>query len=268
MAPPSQLKQQVAALDWYHTMELGPGVVTPGWFDTRGIPALLPLPPSLAGRRCLDVGTFDGFWAFELERRGAAEVVAIDLLDPARWDWPQGSDDATLATIGARKAGGRGFEIARDALGSSVQRRERSVYELSRDQDGAFDFVYLGSLLLHLRDPVEALRRVRAVCAGELLVVDAYDPWLTRLSPRRPAARLDGLGRPWWWKPNLAGLERMLVAAGFEVAAGPRRLSMPPGPGAPDVALRPRLLLSAAGREALRFARRGDPHAAVLARPA
>ena len=37
------------------------------------------LPASLAGKTALDVGTADGFWAFEMERRGAARVVAIDL---------------------------------------------------------------------------------------------------------------------------------------------------------------------------------------------
>ena len=74
------------ARQWYHTIELAPGVVTPGWFDTRPVSAKIPMPPSLAGKRCLDVGTFDGFWAFEMERRGAAETVGIDVLDPMQWD--------------------------------------------------------------------------------------------------------------------------------------------------------------------------------------
>ena len=72
---------------WYHTMELAPGVVTPGWFDLRPIVDHLPW-PGVAGKRCLDVGTYDGFLAFELERRGASEVVAIDIDDHDRWDWP------------------------------------------------------------------------------------------------------------------------------------------------------------------------------------
>src|SRR5215204_594601 len=87
----SRLDEQVAALDWYHTLELAPGIVTPGWFDARGVVPQLPMPASLAGRRCLDVGTYDGFWAFEMERRGAEEVVAIDVVDSRRWEWPAGS---------------------------------------------------------------------------------------------------------------------------------------------------------------------------------
>ena len=55
---------------WYHTLELPGGIVTPGWFDLRGVVDRLPW-PDVRGKRCLDVGTYDGFYAFELERRGA-----------------------------------------------------------------------------------------------------------------------------------------------------------------------------------------------------
>src|SRR5690606_2603762 len=59
---------------WYHTIDVAPGVTTKGWFDLRGVVDLMPW-PDVRGKRCLDIGTFDGFFAFELERRGAAEVV-------------------------------------------------------------------------------------------------------------------------------------------------------------------------------------------------
>ena len=265
-APVSEeLRRRVAELDWYHTLELPGGIVTPGWFDTRAALPALPFPADLSGKRCLDVGTFDGFWAFEMERRGAEEVVAIDILDPERWDWPAGSEAAVKQEVGRRKARGAGFALAAEALGSRVERREQSVHALDPDRDGRFDFVYLGSLLLHLRDPVGALARVRSVCRGEVLVVDAIDPALGVLT-RRPAATLDAVGRPWWWKPNAAGLVRMVEAAGFELAVAPRRLRMPPGPGHPRPRVTPGLLRHRAGREALSVARRGDPHLAVLAR--
>src|SRR5439155_2223149 len=123
-----ELRARVGALDWYHTLELAPGVVTPGWFDTRAVAGSVCLPASLEGRRCLDVGTFDGFWAFELERRGAAEVVAIDVLRPEGWDWPACSSAGVAAALDQRKRRGDGFVLAAEALGSRVQRRERSVY--------------------------------------------------------------------------------------------------------------------------------------------
>src|SRR5689334_4047032 len=77
-------RKAIAGRDWWHVIEVAPGVVTPGWWDLRPAAERMPWPASLDGMRCLDVGTMDGFWAFELERRGAGEVVAIDLVDPRR----------------------------------------------------------------------------------------------------------------------------------------------------------------------------------------
>lgn len=262
------LESRVAAVpQWYHTLELAPGIVTPGWFDLRDAIRHLPFPDDLSGRRCLDIGTFDGFWAFEMEKRGASEVVAIDLLDPSAWDWPHGSDASIVEAIGQRKAGGSGFEVARDALGSSVVRRELSVYDLDPRDIGTFDFVYVGSLLLHLRDPVLALERARSVCTGEALVVDAVDAALSTVLRRRPVARLDGRGRPWWWKPNVAGLERMIEAAGFEVVGDPVRTRLRLGAHQPRPPIRRSTLATRPGREQLFLSRAGDPHAAIRARP-
>jgi tRNA (mo5U34)-methyltransferase len=261
------LASEVEELDWYHTLELAPGVVTPGWLDTRQVADRVSLPASLEGMRCLDVGTFNGFWAFEMERRGAREVVAIDVLDPGRWDWPHASAPDTVATISKRHAGGAGFEIAKRELGSSVVRLDRSVYDLDPAELGQFDLVYLGSLLVHLRDPIGALERVRAVCSGTLIVVDGIDLPLSVLHPRRPLASLDGRGRPWWWHGNEAGLARLVEVAGFDVIEGPRRLYVPPGPGWRLGRRSPRLLLSREGRYQLIIRVKGDPHAVVVARP-
>jgi tRNA (mo5U34)-methyltransferase len=261
----AQIAADVGAREWYHTMELAPGVVTPGWFDTRKVASRLPMPASLRGLRCLDVGTFDGFWAFEMERRGADEVVAIDLLDPSKWDWPFNAEDEVRAAIGARKDAGQGFEIARQAFDSKVTRLERSIYDVDAADMGDFDFIYVGSLLLHLRDPVGGLARLRRVCRGRLLVVDAINPVLSFIAPRWPVATLDGRGRPWWWRPNVAGLARITEAAGFHVTGKPKVFGMPAGAGQPRPAFGPRTLRHATTLSVTLRARVGDPHAAVLA---
>jgi tRNA (mo5U34)-methyltransferase len=268
---PTEAKQatvaaEIAEIDWYHTLELAPGVETAGWFDCRGVLPQVPFPP-LEGKRCLDVATFNGFWAFEMERRGAAEVIGVDVLDPKDWDWPLGSSADTIDALADRQARGRGFEIAKHELGSSVERIERSVYELDPAEIGEFDVVYLGSLLLHLRDPVRALERVRSVCRGALVAVENIDIELSVLLPRIPVGRLDGKGRPWWWSVNVAGLVRLFEAGGFEVVEGPRRVFMPPGRGQPLSRRNPRLMLSKEGRGALVTAWKGDPHAALRAVP-
>jgi tRNA (mo5U34)-methyltransferase len=223
----------------------------------------------MAGMRCLDIGTFEGFWALQMEARGADDVIGIDILDPLAWDWPHGSDQAVIDALEQRKRGGAGFETVTTALGSRVERVELSIYDLSPERVGMFDFIYLGSLLLHLRDPVRALEAVRSVCAGRMLSVDAIDLPLSLLT-RRPVAYLDAIGRPWWWRPNQAAIGRMLRSAGFRPVQRPRRVFMPPGAQHP----RPRKLRDLAqaarrpgGREIVFASLFGSPHLASLSEP-
>jgi tRNA (mo5U34)-methyltransferase len=274
-APQSpDLRARVDALHWYHTIELAPGLLTPGFIDTRQGPNSVPLPESLAGLRCLDVGTWDGFWAFELERRAAASVTAIDIDDPAAWDWPAemrlaGGADSERRLLDAFKSGAASFELAREALGSTVERQNISVYELNPDVHGMFDFIFLGSLLLHLRDPVLALERVRAVCAGEAVIAETVEAIQSWLRPRTPTARFEGVGRPWWWIPNAAALHQMVRSAGFEIVQRTGVYFLPLGPSHPRPRTREllRYAITSAGREKLIGTVRGIPHAAVRVRP-
>jgi tRNA (mo5U34)-methyltransferase len=256
---PEQARREVEGREWYHTFELAPGLETPGWFDLRPLLPKIPFPASLVGQRCLDVGTFDGFWAFSMERLGG-EVVAIDVLDPLQWDWPASVTQEAIEAIGRRKRGGEGFELIANILGSEVERRELSVYDLDPAEIGSFDLVYVGSLLLHLRDPVSALMRVRNVCTGTLILCDAISPMLSLV--RRPIATLDGRDRPWWWRPNVAALERMVYSAGFR-RVSTRRVRMAAGKG--RVVPPAKALRTAPGRQEFLEARFGEPHAVIQA---
>ena len=210
---------------WYHVMELAPGVVTPGQIDHRRIAERV-LPDELTGGRALDVATFDGFWAFELERRGAT-VVAIDVDRIADVDLPppRSSDvDAALAEAGV-EMGGRGFRLAAAVLGSSVERVACSVYDLTPESiGGPVDFAFSGDILLHLRDPVRALERIRAalVPGGTLRILEPFSKLDTLRAPRRPVACFQAASSDFnWWYPNVSALGDWLSAAGFE---HPRRL--------------------------------------------
>ena len=250
---------------WYHTIDVAPGVSTPGVFDLRPVVDRLPW-PDVRGKRCLDVGTYDGFLAFQLERRGAAEVVATDISDHAEWDHEVrlgGQSTELLEQIAGEK--GSGFEIARELLGSSVEKRELNAYDLSADAVGEFDVVVCGSLLLHLRDPLRALAAIRSVCRGLFMSVEQVDLALTRMHPRRPLARIDGTsGRGQWWVANVAGHLRLLEAAGFDVERSTGLYLEPlglahPSRGAPR--RRPRELA-----ERLLGGGEGVPHAGALTR--
>jgi tRNA (mo5U34)-methyltransferase len=215
---------------WYHTLELRPGLTTPGWFDLRSIVDRLPW-PDVRGKRCLDVATYDGFYAFELERRGAAEVVATDISDHTEWDWPAEAR-AKGPELLAKMAGpekGLGFRIAHEALGSSVRREEINVYDLSPERVGEFDVVVCGALMIHLRDPIRALEAIRSVCRGQFLSVEEIRLGLSLQHRRRPVAELSGR-RGQWWVPTAVGHRQMIEVAGFEIEDSTRPFSIAFGP--------------------------------------
>lgn len=203
------LTTRLGATWWYHTIDLPGGVTTPGFFDHRPLVADYGLPESLAGQRVLDVATFDGFWAFELEKRGG-DVVALDIGNTLDIDLPAAAHErAVREDLGIET--GAGFSIAAEALGSSVERRVSSVYDLDPTGWGQFDFVHVGDLLLHLERPWEALRRVRKVCSGTLHISDAFDPTLGQQSVKY----LGGWNDVEWWIPSLDCLSQWIIDAGF-----------------------------------------------------
>lgn len=206
-------------IDWYHTIDLGKGVVTPGFVDHRDQVDLYRLPDSLEGRRCLDVATFDGFWAYQMEKRGASEVVGIDIHSRNDSDFPENWMPEYLGALPA-KMKGLGFAYARRALGSKVRRKVLSVYELSPQRVGTFDFVFMSDLLLHLRDPFRAIERVWTVLkpGGTAIIADAYDPELERTGAglaTRFTVGLDQYSGCHWWSPSVTALQAMIYGARF-----------------------------------------------------
>jgi tRNA (mo5U34)-methyltransferase len=205
---------RVDSIAWYHTFDLPGGIVTPGIYDHRRAAAKVPF-PSLAGKRCLDAASSDGFWAFEMARRGAAEVVSLDLSDASRQDW-QGYPGQSHDTSGSGRAA-QAFQIVRDATGLDVERRDGSVYDLSPRDYGQFDFVFMGNILLHLSDPARALKAVHTVTSGQLLSYELVLLTMSILRPRTPRAQLWHTDDARWWTPNMAAHRRLIAAAGFEI---------------------------------------------------
>jgi tRNA (mo5U34)-methyltransferase len=223
VATSSSLAARVGQFGWYHTIELGEGVVTPGMFDHRPVLDRYRLPADLTGARCLDVGTFDGFWAFEMERRGAAEVIGLDVDDAEQLDWPASLRHTVDKALDETKP--ERFELARSSLGSNVRRVVSTIYELDPSVAGVFDLVFCGDVLLHLKDPVTALERMRSVCRGRVIVCNPVKEF--RFARGRALAELDGVDEFQWWITNLAGLARMVRAAGFERVTAAEPFELP-----------------------------------------
>jgi tRNA (mo5U34)-methyltransferase len=220
------LAREAQRYRWYHTIELAQGVVTHGMFDHRPVVDRYMLPRDLAGMRCLDVGTMDGFWAFEMERRGAEEVLAADVAEVDDLDWPPKWRARVEPTLDETKADR--FRLAHEALGSKVQRAERSVYDLDTDL-GTFDLVFCGDLLVHLKDPITAVERLRGVCRGSTIICNP-----TKRFPfgrGRALAEFDGIDEFRWWRLNQASMKRMMLAVGFAAVEVGRQFELPASGG-------------------------------------
>lgn len=197
----SDLQAQIDQITWFHSIELAPGVVTPGLDSTRDRLDLLQIPADLRGRSVLDVGAWDGFFSFEAERRGAERVLATDSF---AWD---GTNWSTKA----------GFELCRSALSSSVEDQTIDVLALSPDAlGGRFDVVLCLGVLYHMKHPLLMIERVASV-TGELLILETH---VDMTWTRRPAMAFypDRLGvdPTNWWGPNPEALTGMLRVAGFD----------------------------------------------------
>jgi SAM-dependent methyltransferase len=209
--PRVNVVERAQGLGWYHTLELAPGYVTEGMFDLRPVVDRYGLPERMDGMRALDVGTWDGFWAFEMERRGAEEVVALDLDWERDLDWPANRRPEEFPD----EPRGAGFHIAHEALGSAVDRRNLSVYEALPEDLGTFDVVFCGSVLIHLRDQVLALERIADLCHGTFVSVEGYEPLMNLLPFPASRYRAHRDSAVVFWEPNVRAWKAMMATAGF-----------------------------------------------------
>lgn len=233
---------------WYHTVDLGDGLITPGVYDYRGKVDAFRFPEKMNGMRVLDVGSASGFFSFEFERRGA-HVVSVDLPSLADLDrFPgqtteellgklermilpvlptkatptanAGSSKSTADDIYHRLLDGP-FRFCRERLHSKVERCFSTVYDISPKKLGSegFDMIFVGDVLLHTFSPWLALAAITSVCKkGGLLILSQGMP--DDLGPG-PAMKYVGGEDPagddisWWW-PNQACFEQMLKKMGFQ----------------------------------------------------
>lgn len=206
------IMDRVNAIEWYHVMDLPHGVVTPGFVDHRRQLDRYGLPEDMTGMRALDVATYDGFWAREMERRGA-DVVAIDIDSMAEVDLPRNWLDE-FKKAGFDKPTGEGFKLASELLGSKVKREICSVYDLGPEKFGRFDVAFCSDLLLHLRDPLMAIENIWRVVDGFAIFADVHEPQLEAIdAPVTEFAMADTTAM--WWRPNSRCLTRMMQVARF-----------------------------------------------------
>lgn len=181
---------------WDQAFEVVPGVTTPGADDPLPLLRRLELSPRLDGLHALAVGCGDGFFAFEMERRGA-RVSAAPLGEPTE-----------------------GFLAAHRLRRSRVEALPGPVYDLGRHDAGPFDLVLCLGVLERLRHPLLALDVLGGMLrSGGMLLVETRvvgngpaGPDRPPVMEYRPGPILGGA-----WTPTIGCLEQMVASARFLV---------------------------------------------------
>ncbi|MGZ4183585.1 MAG: class I SAM-dependent methyltransferase, partial [Solirubrobacteraceae bacterium] len=199
---------------WFHTFALNraEGIYTPGAARDHRY-RVCALPEDFAGMSVLDVGCFDGFYAFLAERRGAERVVAVDNEQYRLW---------VASRRGGELDGGEGFRAMHGLLGSAVEYRRMDAFALAALEE-RFDLVYCFGILHRVENPLGLLRVLRGQTVdGGTVLLETYgvDPEVRH----GPAIRVSEPGEVYarddfiYWGFTNAGLERLARIAGFSRA--------------------------------------------------
>jgi len=211
------LKEEITKRQWYHRMDLGNGVTTPGnpwewlWEMTRETRSAI----DYKNKTVLDLGSWDGMWPFEAEVLGAAFVVATDCMNTWQFPYHQGMNNLLLIREALFSQVVPLFNVSPYAL---RERLDNVLYSHPLLKDG-FDIVQHLGLLYHLRDPLFSLAQARAVLknGGTLLLETAVSPGdsVTMQFNSGAGAFYDDITS--WWAPTLPCLREMLRLSFFEL---------------------------------------------------
>lgn len=209
-SPADALEALDAVPIWFHTFALAPELYTPGFArDHRyRTPALEP--ERLAGRRVLDVGTFDGYYAFLAEARGASRVVGVDNEQYVEW---------IRGRFGVDLAPGEGFRTIHRLLDSSVAYERMDAIEVGALGE-RFDVVFCFGMLHRVSDPVGMLQALADVLdpGGEILV----ETYGSRRGSDAPVLDVHGPGDVYagddyvYWGFPAEGLRRLGAMVGLD----------------------------------------------------
>lgn len=241
---PEQLRSQLAGVPFYHSFSLSNCVHVDGDYNIEATLSQYAFPQDMTGWRVLDIGPASGWFSFYFEALGA-DVTVVETRGYRDFDRFGDRNYAPPNRPPDRIQEGRpiwfgpvskSFWLMHDTLKSKVRWVNARIYDVTPELFGGatFDFVFIGQLLLHLRDPIGALKAARSVCHGTCFTT-TYD-WLEHEESVMPMQAM-----PWtaldtisWFLPNKAAYALWLKGAGFTDVDVERRLEIKAGREARD----------------------------------
>ena len=219
---------------WYHVIDLGDGISTPGqtlwsplWEQIRRVRTRL----DYQGKKVLDIGSFDGMWAFEAESLGAAEIVATDCCNEQLHNFL-----FCKQILGSKVL--PYYNVAPHQLFDRLDVYFQENFHDEDDHERLFDIVQHLGVLYHQRDPLMSLSQARNCMklGGKLLLETACiiseegfmlfngtppadEKWLScamKFGDHNAKTYRIGPDLSVWWAPTLQCLKEMLTASLFE----------------------------------------------------
>lgn len=226
---------------WYHNIDLGNGIVTPGWAPL--VPSKYGIPDLMDGETVVDIGSWDGYWAFQSLKRGAKHVRAVEDFSDTCGEITNADRSKAWATFDlcAEALGYRVFDAGLD-VNSSLKRLEECQirkYNASIEWNGCFDGesswshwsvdrVFAFGLIYHLRNPLKAIQncfdmlKSGGVFHCESAILDNITSPYTGQPHDENGCYAEfyptnefGRNQSNWWVPTLKCARAWLQAAGF-----------------------------------------------------
>lgn len=202
MRTPEQIKElqrKVNSISWWHSLDLGDGIITPGKEpNSRSRDAYMHIPwDQMEGKTVLDIGAWDGLYSFEAEKHGAAKVIALEP-DPEHQ---------------------QGFVLARTALNSKVGKWNGDCASFQEVTE--VDVVFYFGVLYHLKNPYLDIEHISGMIRpGGLLILETAVTETDTLNWSIPILEFcegerNGDASNWNY-PNKAWVEAVLRSTGFK----------------------------------------------------
>lgn len=191
--------EEVNSIWWWHSIDLGSGLITPGHANTESQLTYLGIPDNLSGKTVLDIGAWDGYFSFLAEERGAI----VTATDDYEHSW------------GKCASGKAGFDLAKRIRKSNVMEFPSSLNDLSSGSVGQFDVVFFFGVLYHLKDPYRALEIIYDL-TKEMAIIETFSKNNDIDLPLLIFYHNESSDPSNYFAPNMSCLIEMLKAVGFK----------------------------------------------------
>lgn len=192
-------KQILAYPTWRQRIPLGEkDLATSGYLSIPNEWEYNYIQPSLAGKSFLDVGSNDGYFCFEAEKRGATDVLGVDIYHDG------GNSNRTGWSI-------KGVSLLKQFLSAKAEFKSHSIYDLDK-LNRKFDVVLCASVIAWLDNPNEAIKQLSEICTDTLYLKDGF---LTKYDPE-PVLLYEKPRDLVTFRPNLSYMKAILKSHGFK----------------------------------------------------